>query len=198
MSRSDGSADLSDTEIVVGVTGGIAAYKTCYVASQLVQRGAGVTCVMTRSARRFVTPLTFETLTGRKVLTSLWRSNVSSDPQHIHLAQRADLCIVAPATANIIAKIAHGIADDVLSTVLIALQCPLIVAPAMNSAMWANRVVADNIRRLTEIGHEIVGPATGWQACRTIGPGRMEEPDVIVAAAIDKLAAMPRRARSAD
>ena len=185
--------DLAGYEVVVGVTGGIAAYKTCAVVSTMVQRGVGVTCVMTRSARRFVGPLTFESLSGRRVLTSLWRPDYSFDPQHIRLSQRTDLFLIAPATANIIAKIAHGLADDLLSTLAISMTCPILLAPAMNAAMWENRAVAANVQKVSELGVRLIGPAIGWQACRTIGVGRMVEPAEIVETAAKTLLSIPPR-----
>ncbi len=182
-----GAGDLTGYEVVIGVCGGIAVYKICSVVSALVQRGAGVTCVMTRSATRFVGPLTFESLSGRKVLRSLWRPEYSYDPQHIRLNERADLFLIAPATANMIAKIAYGLADDLLSTLMAAVTCPVIVAPAMNNAMWANRVVQENVARLRKLDYHIIDPAEGWLACRSRGPGRLEEPAVLVDAVAQRL-----------
>jgi phosphopantothenoylcysteine decarboxylase/phosphopantothenate--cysteine ligase len=195
MSRVDHAepaGDLTGREVVVGVCGGIAAYKVCSVVSALVQRGCGVTCVMTRSARRFVTPLTFEALSGRKVLLSLWRPDYAYDAQHIQLTDRADLFLIAPATANIIAKIACGIADDLLSTLMAAVACPVIVAPTMNDRMWSNPVVQANVNRLRELGFMIVGPGDGWLACRSVGAGRMEEPEALVEAVATQLRALPQ------
>jgi len=188
-------ADLAGREVVIGICGGIAVYKVCAVVSALVQRGCGVTCVMTRSARRFVTPLTFEALSGRKVLSSLWRPEYSYDPQHIQLTDHADLFLIAPATANMIAKIACGLADDLLSTLMTAAGSPVLIAPAMNDRMWANRVVQANVARLRELGFVILGPGEGWLACRSRGPGRMEEPDVLVAAVAERLATLPAKAK---
>ena len=180
-------SDLDGYEIVVGICGGIAVYKVCSVVSELVQRGAGVTCVMTRSATKFVRPLTFEALTGRAVLTSLWKPQHSYDPQHIKLTDAADLFVVAPATANIIAKTANGIADDLLSTLLTSVNCPVLLAPAMNDRMWANPAVTANVARVKEFGYHLVGPGEGWLACRSIGKGRLEEPPTIVEAIVDLL-----------
>ena len=177
-----GAGPLTGRRVLIGVTGGIAAYKTCTIVSTLVQRGAEVTCAMTRSAKRFVRPLTFEVLSGRSVLTSLWRSQPEHEPSHIALARRADVIVIAPATANIIAKLAAGIADDLISTLVPAARCPVIVAPAMNDAMWANRVVQRNVATLRELDYRIIEPGCGWMACRSVGVGRMEEPEVIVAA----------------
>ena len=189
--------DLTGREVVVGVTGGIAVYKVCSVVSSLVQAGAGVTCVMTKAATRFVRPLTFEALSARKVLTSLWRPDYSYDPQHVRLTDRADVVLVAPATANILAKIALGLADDLLSTLMTAVRCPVLVAPAMNAAMWANPAVQANVARLRERGHRLIGPAEGWLACRSVGVGRLEEPEVIVQAVIETLRACPPRSIAA-
>jgi phosphopantothenoylcysteine decarboxylase/phosphopantothenate--cysteine ligase len=187
--------DLTGFEIVVGISGGIAVYKVCSVVSELVQRGAGVTCVMTRSATKFVRPLTFEALSGRQVLTSLWKPQHSYDPQHISLTDAADIFVVAPATANIIAKTAHGVADDLLSTLLTSVNCPVLMAPAMNDRMWANPAVASNVARLREFGYHMIGPAEGWLACRSVGKGRLEEPPSIVHAIVDLL---PDRSKASD
>lgn len=172
--------DLEGREVLVGVSGGIAAYKSADLVSKLVQRGAGVTVAMTRSARRFVTPLTFQALSGRPVLTSLWADEQPGDVQHISLTGRADLIIIAPATANIIGKIAAGIADDVLTTLVISAASPVLLAPAMNDRMWANPVVQENVARLRKHGFSFVGPGEGWLACRSVGPGRMAEPVEVV------------------
>ena len=173
--------DLADREIVVGICGGIAAYKAATVVSRLVQRGAGVTVAMTEAAGRFVTPLTFESLTARRVFTSLWDAQDYHDPQHIRLTERADLFVIAPATANTIAKIAHGLADDLVSTMVLSADCPVLLAPAMNTRMWENPAVRQNVQTLIERGHPIVPPTEGWLACRTVGPGRMAEPESILA-----------------
>jgi len=180
MTPSPPTNDLAGYEVIVAVCGGIAAYKTCEVVSRLVQRGAGVTVAMTRAARRFVTPLTFEALCGRKVLADLWKSGDNADIQHIDLTSRADLIIVAPATANTIAKIAAGLADDVVTNLVISADSPVMVAPAMNNRMWANRAVQRNVTILRGDGVMIVGPAEGWLACRSIGPGRMVEASTLM------------------
>ena len=183
------SADLAGYETVVGVCGGIAAYKVCDIVSGLVQRGAGVTVAMTRAARKFVGPLTFEALSGRNVLTSLWHARDASDIQHIALTDRADLTIVAPATANILGKIAGGIADDVVTTLVISANPPFLLVPAMNPRMWANPAVQQNVALLRERGFEIIDPDVGWLACRSSGPGRMAEPSTILEAAVARLEA---------
>lgn len=179
--------DLAGREVIVGVSGGIAAYKVCDVVSQLVQRGCGVTVAMTRAARRFVQPLTFQALSGRPVLTSLWSDEQPGDVQHITLTENADLMILAPATADLIGRIAGGIANDVLTTLVISADTPTVLAPAMNNRMWANPIVQRNVNSLIEIGYTFVGPREGWLACRSKGPGRMAEPNEIVDAASTSL-----------
>lgn len=190
---STGARPLADREIVVAVCGGIAAYKTASVVSALVQRGAGVTVAMTDAAQKFITPLTFEALTGRRVFNSLWDVADDYDPQHLRLTERADLFVVAPATANVIAKIAHGLADDLVSTMLLAATCPVLFAPAMNSRMWENRMVQRNVQQLRQSGYGFVGPESGWMACRTVGVGRMSDPDDIVSAVVHALSTKGRR-----
>jgi phosphopantothenoylcysteine decarboxylase/phosphopantothenate--cysteine ligase len=170
---------LKGREIVVGVTGGIAAYKTAMLVSRLVQAGAGVTVVMTEHATRFVGTLTFQTLTGRPVYVEQFASPELYRAEHISLADRADLVVVAPATANGLAKLAHGIADDLLSTILLALDSPLLMAPAMNERMWAHPAVQANVETLRSRGVHLIGPESGRLACGTTGPGRMSEPEAI-------------------
>jgi len=180
-------ADLGGYEVLVALTGGIAAYKVCDLVSKLVQRGAGVTVAMTRAARKFVTPLTLQALSGRGVLTDLWHAEGSGDVQHIALTDRADLFVIAPATANIIGKIAAGVADDVVTTLVISAASPVLLAPAMNERMWNNPIVQRNVRILKESGCVFVGPGEGWLACRSVGPGRMvDSPELLdtVAAAL--------------
>lgn len=190
----DGPDKLAGYECLVCVTGGIAAYKTCTLVSRLVQGGCAVTVAMTRSARRFVGPTTFEALSGRPVLSSLWRGR--GRMPHLDPAGAADLAIVAPATANILGKLAHGIADEIVSALLIGLDCPLVIAPAMNTRMWNRPAVQRNIARLREDGCIIVGPESGWQACREVGPGRMSEPETIFDVACQQLTARPPKNRS--
>ena len=170
---------LKGKEIVVAVCGGIAAYKVADVVSKLVQRGAGVTVVMTESATRFVGPLTFQALSGRPVRTSTWEVD-SGDTQHIALTENASLMLVAPATANILAKTAGGICDDLVSTMICAAGCPVVFAPAMNARMWANPITQENVAKLVKLGYRMIGPEAGWLACRTIGEGRMAEAASIV------------------
>jgi len=170
MSRLDGH------ELLIGVTGGIAAYKTAEVVSKLVQTGAGVTVIMTEAAQRFVQPITFEALSGRPVYTSMWQARHSPQGEHIALARQAKLLAIAPATANIIAKLACGLADDLLSTTALSVTCPVVIAPAMNVEMWNKPVVQHNVHRLEEMGVHRVGPEEGRLACGTEGAGRMAEP----------------------
>ncbi len=179
--------DLVGYEVLVGVTGGIAAYKTCTVVSRLVQRGCGVTVVMTEAATHFVGPATFQALTGRRVFTSLWTADDRFDHQHIRLPELADLIVIAPATANIIGKIAGGIGDDLLSTTVMSADSPTLLAPAMNARMWSNPIVQANVERLSELEYHVVGPERGWLSCRSSGQGRMSEPEAILEAAVNLL-----------
>src|SRR4051812_7595455 len=171
---------LKGREIVVGVCGGIAAYKVADVVTKLVQLGAGVTVCMTKEARHFVTALTFEALSGRKVRTDTFDLVDTSDPQHIGLTERADLMLVAPATNNVIAKVAHGLCDDLVSLMVCAAACPVVFAPAMNNRMWQHPVAQENVAKLAALGYRFIGPEPGWLACRNIGPGRLSEPAAIV------------------
>lgn len=181
---------LTSRRIVVGVTGGIACYKSAALVSRLVQGGAEVTVLMTEAATRFVGPLTFESLSGRPVHTSQWEQVESHDSQHVALARSADLMVIAPASANTIAKLAAGMCDNVVTTIACALPegTPLLLAPAMNVQMWENAITQRNIRALTELRRTgLVGPEEGWQACRTLGVGRMSEPEAIVEAIAEAL-----------
>jgi phosphopantothenoylcysteine decarboxylase/phosphopantothenate--cysteine ligase len=174
------SGSLTGREIVVGVCGGIAAYKVADVVSKLVQAGAGVTVAMTPDAVRFVTPLTFQALSGRPVHTDIWTLPDPADPQHIRLTERADLLLIAPATAHTIAKIAHGLCDDIVSLLAAAAACPVAFAPAMNNRMWENPIAKENVAKLDGLGHRFIGPEAGWLACRNVGAGRLSEPGTIV------------------
>jgi len=189
--NSSATSDLGGYEVLACVCGGIAAYKVCEVVSKLVQRGAGVTAAMTRSAKRFVGPMTFQALTGRRVLTGLWSTDDPDDVQHIALTAAADLVLVAPATANIIGKIAAGIADDMVTTLVISAASPVVLAPAMNDRMWTNPIVQRNVTTLKKAGFTMVGPGEGWLACRSIGPGRMAEPTEILETVVGKLNSQP-------
>ena len=180
-------AALKDREILVGVTGGIAAYKTAMLVSRLVQAGAGVSVIMTEHAKAFVGPLTFQSLTGRPVTTDLFASPEVYRAEHIALAERADLAVVAPATANCMAKLALGLADDLLSTVLLAVAAPVVLAPAMNCQMWTHPAVQANAETLRSRGVWLVGPEKGYLACGTEGVGRMAEPERILRTIIEIL-----------
>jgi phosphopantothenoylcysteine decarboxylase len=163
-------------EIIVGVSGGIAAYKTAALVSDLVQSDFGVTVVMTRAAEKFVGPATFRALTGRRVLTRSFDPHDHPLGPHIELARQAELLCIAPATANIMAQAAHGIANDLLSTLLLSFTGPIVMAPAMNSEMWNKPAVQRNLNQLREDGVHLVDPGEGWLSCRQKGKGRMAEP----------------------
>lgn len=187
---------LRGRRIIVGVTGGIAAYKTAVLVSRVVQSGAEVTVAMTEAATRFVSPLTFQALSARPVYTSAWEHLESNDPQHISLATAADAAVVAPCTMDCMARLAAGMADDVVTLILSAIdrtRTPVLLAPAMNAVMWAQPSTQRNARQLAEDGFVLVGPGEGWQACRTVGVGRMSEPEEILAALVGALAARPAR-----
>lgn len=190
-------AALTGKKILVGVTGGIAAYKTCTLVSRLAQSGANVRVMMTEAAARFVGPLTFQALSGQPVVTSIWQSDDHPESQHVGLARWCDLLVIAPASADAMAKIAAGITDDVVSLVASALPrtplhprgTPVVIAPAMNAEMWAGPVTQRNVATLKQLlGFQLVGPDDGWQACRTSGPGRMSEPGAIFEAVCASLA----------
>lgn len=170
---------LPINRILLGITGGIAAYKSAELVRLWVQEGKTVQVVMTESATQFVTPTTFQALSGRPVYSSLWDPQIDNAMAHIELPRTADVIVVAPASANFLAKLAHGLADDLLSTLCLARQCPLLVAPAMNKEMWDNPATQRNIAQLKTDGIVILGPASGDQACREVGFGRMLEPEEI-------------------
>lgn len=177
------SDPLSGSAVIVCVTGGIAAYKAATVVSRLAQRGCEVTVAMTGAAAKFVTPLTFQALSGRAVYTGVWDQHEASDPQHIRLATRADAAVVCPCTMDCMARLAIGLTDDAVTLILSAVdrtKTPVLLAPAMNSVMWAQASTRRNLKTLEEDGFEFIGPAEGWQACRHTGPGRMSEPEEIV------------------
>ncbi len=182
----------SGPEIVVGVSGGIAAYKAAALTSLLVQDGAQVTAVLTRNARRFIGAATFAALTGRPVASRSFDAAAFPLGAHIELAAKADLVIVAPATADLLAKAAGGVADDLLTTLLLCAECPVLYAPAMNAAMWEKPAVQRNVHQVAADGGIIVQPGTGWLSCRRQGTGRMAEPEEIAAVIRTTLAAGPR------
>ncbi len=191
MKENKNTAMLKGKTVVLGVTGGIAAYKSAALTSLLVKAGAQVQVIMTEHARQFIAPLTFESLTGRRCLTDTFDRNHEYSTEHVELAKEADVVMIAPATANIIAKIAHGMADDMLTTTMLACDCPKIVAPAMNTRMYENPVTQDNIRKLEEYGMTIALPTSGHLACGDIGKGKMLEPEelfqyILMACAFEK------------
>ena len=171
---------LQGKKIVLGVTGGIAVYKAVDLVSRMRKAGCEVRVVMTEHAQQFVTPLTFKEISGNAVATSMWNANQEFNVEHIALANWADAFLVAPATANILAKMACGIADDLLSTTLLAAQAPIVVCPAMNTGMYQNPATQENIAKLQERGVTVMPPAVGHLACGTSGPGRLPEPQQIV------------------
>ena len=173
---------FAGSEIIVGVTAGIAAYTDAALTSLLVQQGAGVTAVLTRNARKFIGEATFAALTGRPVATRGFDPSSHPLGAHIELAARADCIVVAPASADFLAKAAQGSADDLLTTLLLCAECPVVFAPAMNAAMWAKPAVQRNVAQVAADGAHIVPPGSGWLSCRQAGVGRMAEPTEIAAA----------------
>lgn len=171
---------LTGKTILLGVTGGIAAYKSASLASLLVKVGAEVRVIMTENAKNFITPITFETLTGHKCITDTFDRNFEFSVEHVSLAQKADAIMIAPATANVIAKLAHGLADDMLTTTVLASKAPKIIAPAMNTGMYENPVTQDNLALLQKYGMEVVTPASGRLACGDVGAGKMPEPETLI------------------
>ncbi len=172
--------ELSNRHILLGITGGVAAYKSAQFARELQRHGASVQVVMTEAATRFVGPVTFQALTGRRVYTDQWDASIPNNMAHIELSREADVIVIAPTTADFIAKLANGLADDLLSTLCIARACPLLVAPAMNREMWANPATQRNVAQLVADGIELLGPETGDQACGETGMGRMLEPEALL------------------
>jgi phosphopantothenoylcysteine decarboxylase/phosphopantothenate--cysteine ligase len=171
---------LENKNILLGVTGGIAAYKIANLASMLKKQKANVRVIMTKNACQFITPITFETLTAQKVYTDTFDRDFEFKVDHIELGKWADVFLIAPATANVIGKLANGIADDMLTTTALAMRCPLVVAPAMNTAMYENRAVKHNIMKLRTNGMEIILPASGALACGDTGAGKMPEPELLM------------------
>ena len=171
---------LKGKTVLLGVTGGIAAYKAAALASLLVKQHAAVEVVMTRNATEFITPLTFEQLTGRRVMVDTFDRNYTHQVEHISLAERTDLVIIAPATANVAAKLAHGLADDMLTTTVLACRCPKLIAPAMNTNMYENPVTQDNLQILRKYGWEVIEPASGRLACGAVGKGKLPEPEQLL------------------
>ena len=171
---------LKGKTVLLGVTGGIAAYKAAYLASALVKLHANVEVVMTQHATQFIAPLTFEQLTGNRCMVDTFDRNFAHQVEHIALADRTDLVLIAPATANVCAKLAHGLADDMLTTTVLACTCPKLIAPAMNTHMLENPVTQDNLDLLRRYGWEVISPASGRLACGAVGFGKLPEPDLLV------------------
>ena len=170
---------LKGKTVVLGVTGSIAAYKIASLASMLVKKQANVHVIMTQNAMNFINPITFETLTGHKCLVDTFDRNFEFQVEHVSLAKQADVVMIAPASANVIGKLAHGIADDMLTTTLLACRCPKFLSPAMNTAMYENPIVQDNLKILKKYGYEVITPASGYLACGDTGSGKMPEPETL-------------------
>ena len=171
---------FNNLNIVVGITGGIAAYKACGIVSYLKREGANVDVIMTKNACEFITPLTLETLSGNKVVIDMFNSPDYMDVKHISLAKKTDLFLIVPATANIIGKVANGIADDMLSTTIMATKAPVIFAPAMNNVMFENPIVQDNIKKLQNYGYKIIEPSIGHLACGYEAKGKLAKSEDII------------------
>ena len=178
---------LREKHIVLGVSGGIAAYKAASLASMLKKQSADITVIMTRNATNFINPITFEALTGNKCLVDTFDRNFKHSVEHVSLAKQTDVFLVAPASANVIAKAAHGLADDMLTTTLLACECPKLVAPAMNTRMYRNPVLQDNLKLLAHYGMQVITPATGYLACGDTGEGKMPDPEVLFEAILRAL-----------
>jgi phosphopantothenoylcysteine decarboxylase/phosphopantothenate--cysteine ligase len=174
-------SDLAGKHIVLGMSGGIAAYKVAELARRLQDAGATVQCVMTQAATHFITPVTMQALTGRTVYTDQWDARIPNNMAHIDLSRAADAIVIAPASADFMAKVAHGLADDLLATLVLARKCPLLMAPAMNVEMWQNPATQHNVATLKADGVKLLGPGVGDQACGETGAGRMLEPDQLLA-----------------
>ena len=174
-----GNGKMKGKTILLGVTGSIAAYKIASLASMLVKKQANVHVIMTKNATNFINPITFETLTGHKCLIDTFDRNFEFQVEHVSLAKQADMIMVAPASANVIGKLAHGIADDMLTTTMLACKCPKLISPAMNTAMYENSIVQDNLKILEKYDYEVISPASGYLACGDTGAGKMPEPEVL-------------------
>jgi len=196
--KDEPSRPLDGYEVLLCVTGGIACYKSADLASKFMQDGAGVTVAMTAAAEKFVAPLTFQALSMRNVYTSLWMSPEDYSSRHISLTELADIMIIAPTTANVIGKMANGIADDLISSLALSATgaCPILIAPAMNTRMWSAPVMQHNLQKLKDWGVNVVGPGFGRLACGTIGEGRMIEPEDIRRAATEILLRQPPKKRA--
>ena len=171
--------NLSGKTVLLGITGGIAAYKMANVTSALRKTGAEVHCILTQNATQFITPLTFETLSNNRCIVDTFDRNFQYDVAHVSLAKKADVILIAPATANVIAKLAHGLTDDMLTTTVLAARCPKLIAPAMNTAMLENPATQENLATLRRYGFTVIEPATGMLACKDVGSGKLPEPEVL-------------------
>ena len=172
---------LKNKCVVLGVTGSIAAYKIANLASALKKLHCDVQVIMTQNATQFITPVTFETLTGNKCLVDTFDRNFQFQVEHVSIAKKADVVMIAPASANVIGKLAHGIADDMLTTTIMACKCKKFISPAMNTNMFENPVVQDNLKILEHYGYEVIAPACGYLACGDTGAGKMPEPETLLA-----------------
>ena len=172
---------LKDKTVLLGVTGSIAAYKIAYLASALVKLHADVHVLMTKNACNFINPITFETLTGNKCLVDTFDRNFQFSVEHVSIAKKADVVMIAPASANVIGKLAHGIADDMLTTTILACRCRKFISPAMNTNMFENPIVQDNLKILAGYGYSVIDPAVGYLACGDTGAGKMPEPETLLA-----------------
>lgn len=179
---------LKGKHVLLGVTGSIAAYKIANLASMLVKLNADVHVIMTKNAKQFISPVTFETLTGNKVIDDTFERNSGYHVAHIAMAAEADIVLIAPATANVIAKLAHGIADDMLTSTMLAVTVPILVSPAMNTHMYENPVTQENIEKLKELGYKLIEPASGYLACGDSGRGKMPEPEVLLECILQEIA----------
>ena len=171
---------FKNKNILIGVTGGISAYKVCDIISSLKHKGANVNVMMTRNATKFITPLTLETLSKNKVYVEMFDDEYSEEVKHISLAKRADIVLIAPCSANVLGKLANGIADDMLTTTVIATKAKVVIAPAMNDNMYSNPIVLDNIEKLKRFGYEFIEPDTGNLACGYIGKGKLAKKETII------------------
>ena len=171
---------LKGKTVLLGVTGSIAAYKIAYLASALKKLHAQVHVLMTQNATNFINPITFETLTGNKCLVDTFDRNFQFSVEHVSIAKQVDVVMIAPASANVIGKLAHGIADDMLTTTIMACKCKKIVSPAMNTNMYENPIVQDNLAILQHYGYEVIEPASGYLACGDTGAGKMPEPEMLL------------------
>lgn len=179
---------LKGKHVLLGVTGSIAAYKIANLASMLVKLNADVHVIMTKNAEQFISPITFETLTGNKVIDDTFERNSGYHVAHIAMAAEADVVLIAPATANVIAKLAHGIADDMLTSTMLAVTAPILLSPAMNTHMYENPITQENIEKIKDLGYKLIEPASGYLACGDTGKGKMPEPEVLLDCILQEIA----------